>query len=185
MTPASAEPARQLPVPTYQNRLRVMGQQLDLGGYRSINLLELPGGFLIRALRTGERVPEALEYPLGEFPELLAQAVAAHGEGERRHHPHHPHPLLTTGYEDFLRALGRHLDEQRVEAITVAELEGFVAVGGLTGVEGYERTGIAPFQLLLRAEDIGALLDGAFHRRAPAAKPEAKRWGPFTRGSGQ
>ena len=172
MKAASGDPSRELLLPTYQNRLRVIGRQLDLGGYGAINLLEIPGGFLVRAMRPGARAPDALEYPHGEFPELLARAVAARGEGERRPRPH---PLLPSGYEDFLRALGHRLDEQQAEAITVAELEGFVAVGGLARVERYERTDIAPFQRLLRAEDIGALLDDAFRRRAP----EAKRGGRF------
>ena len=178
MKAASAELHRQLLLPTYQNRLRVVGRQLDLGGYGAINLLEVPGGFLVRAMRPEARAPEALEYPEGEFPGLLARAIAARGEGERRHRPH---PLLPTGYEDFLRALGWRLDEQRAEAITVAELEGFVAVVGLAKVERYERADIAPFQRLLRADDIAALLDDAFRRRAPAAKG----WGPFGRTPGR
>ena len=157
--------------PTYQNRLRVIGRQLDLGGHGAINLLEVPGGFLVRAFRPGERTPDALEYPHGEFPDLIAQALAARGEGERRRRPR---LLLLTGYEDFLRALGHHLDAQHAEAITVAELEGFLAVGGLARVERYARTDIAPFQRLLRAEEIGALLDEAFNRRAAEVKPESR-----------
>ena len=181
MTVPRGDLPRSLLLPTYQNRLRVIGRQLDLGGYGAINLMEIPGGSLLRAMGPGARLPEALEHPLGEVPAELARAIAARGEGAR---DHRPHPLLPTGYEDFLRALGYRLDEQQAEAITVAELDGFVAVGGLVRVEEYARTGIAPFQTLLRAEDIVALLDEAFRRRAPEVATEPKRRFGFARGPG-
>lgn len=171
MTAVCSDPMHHLLLPTYQNRLRVIGRQLDLGQYRAINLMEIPGGTLIRAMGPGARVPEALEYPHIDIANVLSQAIAARGEGERRHRPH---PLLPTGYEDFFRALGYRLDEQNSEAITVAELEGFMAVGGLAKVEQYARTNIAPFQNLLRTEDIVTLLDEAFRRRAPEAEPKRK-----------
>ena len=181
MTVPSGATPPELLLPTYQNRLRVIGRQLDLGGYGAINLLEVPGGSLVRAMGPGARAPEALEFPLSEVPVMLAEAIAGRGEGAR---DHRPHPLLPTGYEDFLRALGHRLDAQQSEAITVAELEGFIAVGGLTRVEEYARTGIAPFQLLLRAGDIIALLDEAFRRRAPDAAARPNRRFGFARGTG-
>ncbi len=36
--------------PTYENRLRAIGRQLDLYRYRAINLSEVSRGFLVRAL---------------------------------------------------------------------------------------------------------------------------------------
>lgn len=158
----------QLLLPTYQNRLRVIGRHLDLGGYRSINVMEIPGGFLVRAIGLDGRAPEALEFPDDQFSHLIAQAVAARGEGEHRRLRH---DLLPTGYEDFLRSLGFPLDAQGSEALTVAELDGLVAVGGLARVERAERTDIVPFQRLLRADDINALLDAGFRRRDPGSQP--------------
>ena len=169
--PASGEPPRALLLSTYQDRLRVIGRQLDLSGLGAVNLLEVPGGFLVRAMRPQARSPEALEFPHDEFPALISRAIAARGEGERQQRPH---PLLPTGYEDFLRALGYRLDLQRAEAITVTELGGFVAVGGLSTVETYQQTTIGPFQVLLRSEDIMALLDEAFRRRAPESTTQSK-----------
>ena len=76
--------------------------------------------------------------------------------------------LLPTGYEDFLRAVGHRLDLRQAAAITVAELDGLVAVGGVGRLDGAARGEVAPFQDLLRPEDVADLLDEAFRRRAPA-----------------
>ena len=175
MHPSGAETPRAHLLPTYQNRLRVIGRHLDLTGNGGLNLLEVPGGFLVRAMAPGARAPVALDFAHDGFPDLLADAFAARGEGERRHRPH---PLLPTGYGDFLRALGFRLDKQRAEAITIAELEGFVAIGDLALVERYERTDIVPFQHLLRADEIGALLDETFRQRAQVVevKREPRFW---------
>lgn len=162
--PTRLEPEvpEQLTRPSYQNRLRVIGRQLDLYGYRSINLLEVGGGFLVRALPAGGRTPEALEFADRDFPQLVAGAIAARGEGERLHAAS---PLLPTGYEDFLRALGYRLDQQRAEAITIGELESFVAVGGVALLDGRGHSTIGPFQELMRPNEINFLLEEAFQRR--------------------
>lgn len=149
--------------PTYQNRLRVIGRQLDLYGYHSVSVLEVVGGFLVRALRPGSREPEALEFADPNFPQLLSTALAGVGEGERRPAGHSE--LIPTGYEDFLRAIGSRLDTYTVEAITIFELEDCFAVSGIGKVEEYEGTTIGPFQWLLREDDIAYLLDEAYRRR--------------------
>lgn len=160
--------------PTYQNRLRAIGRQLDLYRYQSINVSEVSGGFLVRTMPAGSRVPEALEFPDRDFPQLVMNAIAARGEGERQKQAT---PLLATGYEDFLRALGYHLDLQMAEAVTITELEGFIAVGGVAKAEGLGHTTIEPFQQLLRRDEITYLLDKAYNRR------EKKGLFPFTRRS--
>ncbi len=149
--------------PTYQNRLRVIGRQLDLYGYRSANLLEVGGGFLVRALPPGSRTPEALEFPDRDFPQLVAGAIAARGEGGRRRSTS---ALLPTGYEDFLRALGCQLDGQLAEAVTVTDLDTFVAVGGVGKAQGPAQPVVMPIRSLLRPDDLAYLLDEAFRRRA-------------------
>jgi hypothetical protein len=154
--------------PTYQNRLRVIGRQLDLAGCRGLSLLEIAGGFLVRTTAPSTRAPATWEFPYGDFAGLIAAAIAARGEPRRQR----VHPLLPTDYEDALRALGHRLDEAFAEAVTVTELEGFVAVGGVGLVEDDARPTIAPFQWLLRRADLEALLDEAYRRRTPEA-PEA------------
>lgn len=148
---------------TYQNRLRVIGRQLDLYGYRAINLLEVGGGFLVRAMGPQGRTPEALEFGDREFPLLVAGAFAARGERTRARSRA---PLVPNGYEDLLRALGYWLDTSQAEAITLTQLEQFIAVGGIGRVDGGTQTGLAPFQRLWRADDIAELLEAAYRRRA-------------------
>lgn len=153
----------QLRLPTYQNRLRVIGRQLDVYKYRSVNLLEVAGGFLVRAMGPEGRTPEALEFGDREFPLLVAGAFAARGEHERQRTRS---PLAPNGYEDLLRALGHRLDTMQAEAITVTELEQFIAVGGIGRLDGATQTGLAPFQRLWHAADIAELLEAAYRRRA-------------------
>lgn len=153
---------------TYQNRLRVIGRQLDLQGYHSINLVEVVGGILVRALPPGSRMPEALEFPDDHFPHLLQSAIAARGAGERTRNAG---ALLPTGYEDFLRALGYRFDQRLAEAITVTELGTIVAVGGIERADGYEKSVVVPFQELMRDDDIVYLLDEAYRRRRAAPSP--------------
>jgi CheY-like chemotaxis protein len=151
-----------LGAPTYQNRLRVIGRQLDLYGYRSVTILEVAGGFLARGTPSGSRSAEALEFPDHSFPQMLRTAYEARGQGE---HQRSTSPLLPTGYEDFLRALGFRLDHQFAEAVTITELDSFVAVGGVAKVETTGQTGFGPLQWLLRSDDTVYLLDEAFRRR--------------------
>jgi CheY-like chemotaxis protein len=155
--------------PTYQNRLRVIGRQLDDYGYASINLLEVSGGFLVRALAPNQRVPEALEFPDRDFPQLVAAAVGERGGGRLRRAAS---PLVPTGYEDLLRALGERLDRMMAEAIAITELHTVIAVSGVGKVEESNQTRVGPFHQLLRAPEIELMLDEAERRRViPTAAP--------------
>lgn len=156
----------QLAAPTYQNRLRVIGRQLDLYNYQSVNIMEVAGGFLVRAMSAGSRAPEALEFADRDFPGQVAAAVAARGGGERKRTPL---PLLPTGYEDFLRAIGRRLDAAHAEAVTLTDLGSFIAVGGVGATDSYNQVVMAPLQWLMRPDDITFLLDESYRRRAAVA----------------
>ncbi|MEZ4523579.1 MAG: response regulator [Thermomicrobiales bacterium] len=89
--------------PTYQNKLRVIGRHLDVQRFRRANILEVEGGFIVRATPTGSRNNETLEFVDQQFPQLLASAAAVRGDGERP--GSNANGLLPTGYEDFLRQL--------------------------------------------------------------------------------
>ncbi len=149
--------------PTYQNRLRVIGRQLDLYGYQYINLSEVGGGFLVRALNPEDRSPEALEFPDRDVPHLLAAAFDARREPRRLRSTT---PLLPGGYEDFLRAVGWRFDERTAAAVTVTELDNFVAIGGMTLGDGSERGALQTFQEVLRGEEIAYLIEQARRRRS-------------------
>jgi DNA-binding response OmpR family regulator len=164
--PLSPDILPELMRPTYQNRLRTIGRQLDIYNYQSANLLEVAGGFVVRATKPGSRAPDALEFPERDFPVLMAHAIQARKEGDRRRTPL---SLIPTGYEDFLRAIGRRLDEHNAEAVTITDLGTLVAVGGVMPADAYSNVKMAPLQWLLREDDITFLLDESYRLRAATA----------------
>lgn len=153
---------------SYQDRLRVVGQQLDRGQYRAIAIIEVEGGLLVRATPHDSNLPAMLEILDSDFVAMLETHRRWHGWGERRSR----NSLLPTGYEDFLRALGYWLDREGASWITVSELVSIVAVHGWIGREGYRGVQIVPFELVLTGEDIKTRLDEAFRRR----KPRKRLW---------
>ncbi len=158
--------------PTYQNRLRVIGRQLDQYHYRTANLVEVAGGFLVRAQRRGIREPEALEFPDSDFPHMVARAFESRNE-EPWDRP--KSELMLTGYEDFLRTLGRELDQLAAEAVSIAEFDDIAVVGGVAKSEGSQVSQVGPFHLLLRQPDVEYRLNEAFRRRRDVPKQEPRR----------
>lgn len=149
--------------PTYQNRLRVLGRQIDLDNKRDVCLFEVDGGFIVRALSQRSRLPDALEFNDRDFPRLVKASVDDEGEGEPQLDT--THPLLPTGYQDFLRALGFRLDEMLSEAISILELPDRFIVGGMYKSEATLGTHIEEFQLHLDQNDIEYMLNEAYRRR--------------------
>jgi hypothetical protein len=154
---------RALLLPTYQNRLRVIGHHLDSGGYSNVAIFEIEGGFVARAIPHAGRRPEALEFPDNQFPALMHQAINQRGGGQRYEARS---TLLPTGYEDFFRSLGFLLDNQMAHGIMFCELQTHLLVTGSepsnsnTGHVAYKQ-----FERYLRHDDIQRLLDDAFGRR--------------------
>ncbi len=158
----------QLRLPTYQNRMRVIGREMDVQEYRSISLWEVGGGFLARGTRPGRRTPEALEFLDRDLPQLVA--VTARGDGERRPRAGELQP---TGYEDLLRAIGRRLDDDAAESVGFFELSKSVVVTGMKKVDGAAHTAPMPFEWVYDAVDVAVVLDEAFRRRSggPVQQP--------------
>lgn len=158
--------------PTYQNRLRVIGRHLDLQSYRSFVIVEVTGGLLVRAVRADQRGGEALEFPDGAFRQLILDAMTSRGHG---YHSYTPSPLLPTGYEDFLRALGYGLDQRSAHGIVITECPSMVIVTGEEEESNAAYTGYRVFEDFLRPQDVTAMLDQAFSRRATvqATEPSA------------
>lgn len=166
---------QELGAPTYQNRLRVIGRQMDLYRYSAITILEAAGGFIVRCLAPGERTPQVLEFPDRDFPQLVANGVNARGDGERGQSAC---PLLPTGYEDFLRAVGHVLDQGKAQAITVSELDHFFAVAGVVpNMTGAGHMTKEPMTKILRDEEIAMVLDKAYARRVPTKSRFARLLG--------
>ncbi len=162
--------------PTYENRLRDIGRQLDLYGYKTINISEVGGGFLVRAMLHDGRSADALEFVDRDARYMLSYDVGARGERERSRPSD---SLLPTGYEDFLRALGHRLDSNRLQAVTVTELAQFIAVGGLVPLDNSNETTFTHYSELLQSEQIKYLLHDGIRRRSSqrpsTVRPRAKR----------
>lgn len=153
--------------PTYQNKLRVIGRHLDLYRFRRVNILEVEGGFVVRATPQQDRNVETLEFVDHQFAQLIAAAAADRGEGEVIAKP--ITSLFPTGYSDFLRAVGYLLDQHAAEAVTISELEDIAVVGGVGRVDETGVSRYGPLQWLFRPDDVAVLLDQAYQRRREQA----------------
>lgn len=147
---------RNLLAPTYQNRLRTVGRQLDLGRYRSVTIVEVAGGFIGRAVSRRERVIELLEFLDEDFPERMVLATEARGQGERGEAPS---PLAPTGWEDLLRSVGRWLDEHHANCVVIAESPSALVISGETRPPGGSS---GPIDLVLDPESLTELLNASF-----------------------
>ncbi len=148
--------------PTYQNRLRAIGRQLDVQRVRMASILEVDAGFLVRAFPHDGRTPDAFEVPNRDVLFWISDAFRARGAGERGPSTS---PLLPSGYEDFLRAIGQALDQHPAEAIAVAEYAQMIIVTGLTKLDTAMQTSLGGVEWILRADEIQQVLDQSFRRR--------------------
>jgi hypothetical protein len=174
---APIDPGLIPPEAAYETALRVIGRHLDLQGCRQTTLFETAGGFIARAVINDPRTPVALEFHAEELATLLQQARAGRGKGVRAELGS---PLLPTGYEDFLRALGHDLDQRDAAGIFISELRNVMVVSGVEPGVVSGKPAFVPFEQLLRPNEIERMLDDAFHRRAasgglfnkaPASRP--------------
>lgn len=145
---------------TYQNRLRTIGRELDLENCRSLVLLEVDGGFIVRTMRRENRDIELLQFTDDTFPERMVRATESRGEGER---PESPSPIAPTGYEDLMRAIGRWFDDQHVRNVAIVEKQVTIV---LTGDIWSGDTPVEPFEARLDENLITRLLDESFQLRS-------------------
>src|SRR5947207_2461138 len=121
---------------SYQRDLRILGRHLDLGGYRTVTICEVAAGFLVHATPRVGIQPVLLELVDQDIPRLVATSLGARGDRER----YTSRPVLPTGYEDFLRALGRWLDQRQMGWITLSERQTEILVRGWPLRDGYSST---------------------------------------------
>lgn len=148
--------------PTYQNRLRVIGRHLDIGGYRWVNIMEVPGGLLVRAFERTSTHAELLEFPDDGFRPMMEEALRTRGVGD---HTIVKSPLAPTGYEDVLRAIGFQLDRRVAKSIAVVECRSLMFVTGMELQETSLGSGYTQFDFVLSPEHVKTVLDAAFRRR--------------------
>ena len=151
----------QLFLPTYQNQLRIIGRHLDSNNYRSISILEVEGGFLVRAFSARRHTPELLEFPDEGFTEMVKEAIKARGKAKNveRHSA-----LVPTGYEDLLRAMGYELDQRIAKSVTLHEGPKSLYIAGLEAVENSNGS-FSHFDSSFDPVAVQTVLDAAFSRR--------------------
>lgn len=160
--------APQLLEPTYQNRLRVVGRRLDRNALHSPTVIEVDGGFIVRAHQGSDPIPVLMEVFDRDFPLLIREAAQAR---VRDHSAAFASDLVPTGYEDLLRALGYELDERLAENVVIAEYPGFLSVSGFELVIDAPSGGCRPFADVLTMNETKRVLDEAFMRRGTVAIP--------------
>lgn len=160
---SQGEPPRALPpellVLNHQNRLRAIGRHLDVEGFRNFVILEVEGGFIVRAVDRSDRGVDLLEFSDASYPERMIQATESRGTGERRNRAS---PIAPTGYEDLLRAIGRQADLRHLGRLTIVEMSDGLAVAG---DDFSTATAAAPFDARLNMDMISQILDEAFRQR--------------------
>jgi DNA-binding NarL/FixJ family response regulator len=145
-------------VPTYQNRLRVIGRQCDALDLRELAILEAVGGFVVRAIRPRDGRAEMLEFADVHFAHLVSEAITM--RDQRVPTAHH------AWYEDTLRAIGHELDRRAVDRVGIVELKQGLLVSGHQPTKGHRENENGRFEWVLAAEELMALLDEAYNRRS-------------------
>jgi hypothetical protein len=142
----------------YQEVLRNLGAYLDDAMARQIALLETREGFVLRYQDVGGAVV-ARELALEDIPDRRGSR-SEDVEGE-------PQGL----YQDFLRALGHELDDERASSVLLDEL----SEGYLMSYQKLDpRHGFRPVKrvLILRPPEQKVILERAHGRRARLPEPE-------------
>jgi len=133
-----------------------------------VSVLEVSGGFVLRA-HSGPDPTQVtgVEITPEDMDALILKNFTASAREEELMYRS---PLCPTGYEDWFRALGLHLDERQLRSIAVTELTDGFAISFLQPtVGGAEEFG----GLLLGNKKIQELLDAAYVRRGSEnARPE-------------
>jgi hypothetical protein len=149
----------------YQDKLRLVGIHLDQHGMRRVNILEVPGGMLVRAADRDGVKEELLEFPDSTFQSHFDDAV------NHRDMDHHDYlriktELIPTSYSDVLRAIGAWLDEGRARSVTIAEGAGGIYLTGMMLQETTFQSRYAPFDEFFSPEGVDLLLTEAHRRRS-------------------
>jgi hypothetical protein len=129
-------------LPTYENRLRVLGRELERRGIGWETIRETSAGLRVRPDLSDQ--PEPFEFGHDEFRRRVREALTARGEQvwERPRSRRGP-----VGHERLLRAIGYDLDRRCAQQVQIVALASTIVVAGLEAVSPYDPA--EPFQQLL------------------------------------
>jgi hypothetical protein len=149
---------------TYQDKLRLVGSHLDQNNMKRMNILEVPGGMLVRAASADGFSEELLEFPESTFESHFETAI------RQRHHDRNEYlriksELIPTSYSDVLRAIGAWLDDGLARSIVISEGGRGLYVTGLMLQETSIQSRYASFDEFFSPEAVDILLTEAYKRR--------------------
>jgi hypothetical protein len=148
----------------YEDKLRLIGIHLDQQKMRRINVVEVPGGMLVRATCQDAVTEELLEFPDDTFENHFEDAVSQRDLGERQY-LRIKTELIPTSYSDVMRAIGAWLDERLARSVVVSEGAGGIYVTGMWLRETSLQSRYAPFDEFFSPEAVDMLLTEAYERR--------------------
>lgn len=149
-------------VPTYQNRLRVIGRALDEHHMEQALIVDFDASMMLRAYSPKEDGFVSETFTDENLIQTLRVAIYARGEsgtGPFRS------PLRPTGYEDFLRALGYHLDERGASSVVIVECPQYFHVSGHERIGNIAGLTTAPFAEMYEVPKINNMVNEAVARR--------------------
>lgn len=153
-------------LPSYENRLRVLGRELDRRGYPAVSIVETPEGFDVRPEAPEDAHLDGFGFNDPDFGRLAREAMMARGE-EPWERP--TGRLAPSGHERTLRALGWDLDARGASRVRIVPLAQSLVVSGLQAASPYDAP--EPFRELFRAEHLRDL-----ERRTAQGRREPDSW---------
>jgi len=149
---------------TYQDKLRLIGIHLDQHKMRRMNILEVPGGMLVRATNQDGATEELLEFPDDTFKGHFEAAVGQRGDTQTDY-LRIKTELIPTSYSDVLRAIGSWLDEGLARNVVISEGAGGIYATGMMLQETTMQSRYAPFDEFFTPDGVDLMLTEAHRRR--------------------
>lgn len=145
---------------SYENRLRVLGRELDRRGYAAVHVEETDDGFRVQPESGADAQHPSFEFNSRMFGRLARESRTARGE------PGWERPrgrLATQGHERLLRHIGSDLDQRGAAEIRIVALAHSLVVSGFQSTSPYDPP--EAFQEMYRLSDLQALQEQGWHRR--------------------
>lgn len=162
--------SRELLVPTYQNRLRIIGRAMDEHHLERALIVDFDETLTLRAYSSKEERYISEIFTDEKLIETLRIAIYARGEsgtGPFRS------PLRPTGYEDFFRALGYQLDQRGASAVVILECPQYFHVSGEERIGDISNLTVAPFADMYEVPTINTMVNEAVARRTESQPGDA------------
>lgn len=112
----------------YEHALRAIGRHLDSETAYHVRILEDDDGFTVQFQASQQGEVHASHFAWDRLQDLLIFNSAGRGVGGKRRRNTGLWSQITGGREDFFRALGHKLDQERASGISVDELPDNIAL---------------------------------------------------------